>query len=126
MEKCSRLSDLNSTTQSPSLKDEHWNLISDPVITANLFNTHFCNIHQAVAVDKSITPSDSNINTLKTNLLNIEVSYTYCDSKVCLKPVKTLDTSKTTKGHTIHSKYLKLSAIIIAPIITYVFNCSIN
>ena len=126
MEKCSRLSDLNSTTQSPSLKDEHWNLISDPVITANLFNTHFCNIHQAVAVDKSITPSDSNINTLKTNLLNIEVSYTYGDSKVCLKPVKTLDTSKTTKGHTIHSKYLKLSAIIIAPIITYVFNCSIN
>ena len=49
-------------------------LISDHVITANLFNTHFCNIHQTVAVDKSITytPSDSHINTLKTNLLNIE------------------------------------------------------
>ena len=101
-------------------------MISDPVITANLFDTHFCNIPQAVAVDKSITPSNSNINTLKTNLLNIEVSYTYGGSKVCLKPVKTLDTSKTTGGHTIHSKYLKLSAIIIAPIITYVFNCSIN
>ena len=47
-------------------------LISDPVITANLFNTHFCNIHQTVAVDKSITPSDSHINTLKTNILNTE------------------------------------------------------
>ena len=30
-------------------------LISDPAITANLFNTHFCNTHQTVAVDKSIT-----------------------------------------------------------------------
>ena len=50
------------------------NLITDPVITANLFNTHFCNIHQTVAVDKSITytSSDSHINTLKTNLLTIE------------------------------------------------------
>ena len=49
-------------------------MISDVVITANLFNTHFCNIHQSVAVDKSITytPSDSHTNTLKTNLLNIE------------------------------------------------------
>jgi len=42
-------------------------MISDPVITANLFNTHFCNIHKTVAVDKSITytPSESHINTLK-------------------------------------------------------------
>ena len=67
------LAGLNSTTQSPSLKDGNGNMISDPVITANLFNTHFCNAHQAVAVDKSITytPSDSHINTLKSNLLNI-------------------------------------------------------
>ena len=36
------LSGLNSTTQSPSLNDENGNLITDPVITANLFNTHFC------------------------------------------------------------------------------------
>jgi len=38
------------------------------------FDTHFCNIHQYVPVDKSITytPSDSPINTLQTNLLNIE------------------------------------------------------
>ena len=62
------LSGLNSTTQSPSLKNGNGNMISDPVITANLFNTHFCNIRQAVAVDKSITytPSDSHVNILKT------------------------------------------------------------
>jgi len=67
VEKCSRLSGLNSTTQSPSLNDENGNMISDPVITANLFNTHFGNIHKTVAVDKSITytPSESHINTLK-------------------------------------------------------------
>jgi len=52
---------LNSTTQSPSLNDGNGNMISDPVITAYLFNTRFCNIHQTVAVDTSITytPSDS-------------------------------------------------------------------
>ena len=62
------LAGLNSTAQSPSLKDGNGNMISDPVITANLFNTHFCNIRQAVAVDKSITytPSDSQVNILKT------------------------------------------------------------
>jgi len=68
------LSGLNSTTQSPSLNDENGNIIYDPVITANLFNTHFGNIHQTVAVDKSITytPSDPHKHKLKTYLLNIE------------------------------------------------------
>jgi len=44
-----------------SLVRPHGNIISDPVITANLLNTHFCNIHQTVAVDKTFTytPSDS-------------------------------------------------------------------
>jgi len=39
-----RFKQYNSTT---SLNDENGNLISDPVITAYLFNTHFCNIHQS-------------------------------------------------------------------------------
>ena len=72
------LSGLNSTTQSPSLKDENGNMISDPVITVNLFNTHFCNVHQAVAVDNSITYTQSD-----SHLLNIDVSYTYGDSRMC-------------------------------------------
>jgi len=40
-------------------------MIPDPVSTANLFNTHFCNTHQVVAVDNFITyaTSDSLINT---------------------------------------------------------------
>ena len=44
-----------------SLVRPNGNIISDPVITANLLNTHFCNIHQTVAVDKTFTytPSDS-------------------------------------------------------------------
>ena len=80
-----------------------------------------------VAVDKSITytQSDSHINTLKTNLLNIEkfniprVTVEFVESQL-----KTLDTSKSTRVDNINAKYLKLSAIIIAT--TYVFNCSIN
>ena len=40
--------------------------------------------------------------------------------------LKTLDTYKSTGVDTINAKYLKLSAIIIAPMLTYVFNCSIN
>jgi len=40
--------------------------------------------------------------------------------------LKTLDTSKSTGVNNINAKYLRLSAIIIAPIRIYVFNCSIN
>ena len=100
-------------------------MISDPGITANLFNTHFCNIHQTVVVDKSITytPSDSRINTLQTHLLNNEkfnihiVTVEFVESQL-----KTLDTSKSTRVDNINAKYLKLSAIIIAPILTYVIS----
>ena len=82
-----------------------------------------------VAVDKSITytQSDSHINTLKTNLLNIEqfniprVTVEFVESQL-----KTLDTSKSTGVDNINAKYIKLSAIIIAPVLTYVFNCSIS
>ena len=47
------LSELNSDTQTHCLNDENGNLITDPVTTANLFNTHFCNIHKTVIVDKN-------------------------------------------------------------------------
>jgi len=97
--------------------------------SANRFNTHFCNIHQTVAVDKSITytPSDSHINTLKTNLLNIEkFNKPMVTVKFVERQLKTLDTAISTGVDNINAKYLKLSAIIKAPILTYAFNCSID
>ena len=40
--------------------------------------------------------------------------------------LKLLDTTKATGIDNIHAKYLKLSAAVIAPVITHIFNCSIN
>jgi len=52
-------------------------MISDSVITANLFNTHFCSIHKTVTVDKYITytPSDFHINTGNLLLLLLLLLY---------------------------------------------------
>lgn len=36
----------------PSLKDANENLITDPVVHADLFNQHFCNIHKTVTGSK--------------------------------------------------------------------------
>ena len=88
-------------------------MISDPVITANLFNTHFYNVHKTVAVDKSITytPSDSHINTLKTHLLHIEKLYIHIVTVEFVESqLKTLDTSKSTGVDNISntSSYLQL------------------
>ena len=42
------------------------------------------------------------------------------------RQLKTLDTSISTGVDNINAKYLKLSAIIKAPILTYACNCSID
>ena len=103
------LSGLNSDTQTPCLNDKNGNMISDPVITANLFNTHFCNIHQTVLVDKTktYTPSDYFITTIKNKLSNVEkftiplVSIEFVESQL-----KSLDTSKSTGVDNLYAKLL--------------------
>ena len=123
------LSGLNSDTQTPSLNDENGNLISDPVITANLFNTHFSNMHQTVPVDKSITytPCKSFTTTIENKLSNIErFTIPLVSVEFVERQLKSLDTSKSTGVDNLNAKYLKLSASLIAPILTHTFNCSFN
>ena len=123
------LSGLNSDTQTPCLNDENGNLISDPVITANLFNTHFSNIHQTVPVDKTIiyTPCDSFITTIENKLSNIKrFAIPFVSVEFVERQLKSLDTSKSTGVDNLNAKYLKISASVIAPILTHIFNCSFN
>ena len=108
-------------------------MISDRVITANLLNTHFYNIHQTVLVDKTITytPSDYFITTIKNKLSNVEkftiplVSIEFVESQL-----KSLYTAKSTGVDNLYAKYQipmpKISASLIALTITHMFNCSFN
>ena len=42
------------------------------------------------------------------------------------KELNTLNTTKETGADNMHAKFLKISSSTIAPLLTYIFNCSVN
>ena len=59
----------------------------------------------------------SNITSFSIHFVNVD----YVESQL-----KLLDTTKTTGIDNMNAKYLKLSAAVIAPVLTHIFNCSIK
>ena len=59
----------------------------------------------------------SNITSFSIHFVNVD----YVESQL-----KLLDTTKTTGIDNMNAKYLKLSAAVIAPVLTHIFNCSMK
>jgi hypothetical protein len=104
--------------------------ITDPYETANIFNNHFVSVHKLVS-NASVAgegyDNSSLSKFLKSKLKNIPQ---FAISPVSLEFVyyelNRLDVCKSTGADNINAKFLKLSADIIAPILTKLFNFSIS
>ena len=95
---------------------------------ANLFNHHFTNIHNTVPLTKPVSSNNDLLyaeNLAKlSNITSFSIPFVTVD--YVETQLKLLDTTKATGIDNIHAKYLKLSAAVIAPVITHIFNCSIK
>jgi exonuclease III len=131
------LNELSGRSQHPQtnyINDENDEPIIDPKTSANVFNDHFCSVFQSLRVNHHLQQNDvdessnQSFSNITTNLQDQSpqfiippVSLSFVESQL-----KSLDTGKSTGSDGISARFLKLSATIIAPILTNIYNCSIK
>ena len=102
--------------------------LTDSLLRTHLSNDHFTNIHNTVPLTQPVSANNdllyaenlaklSNITSFSIHFVNVD----YVESQL-----KLLGTTKTTGIDNMNAKYLKLSAAVIAPVLTHIFNCSIE
>ena len=124
-----QLSGQNKNVQNTyHMKNANNSIVKDPKAVANLFNETFCNIFQT---NKDINTTQTFSDKLKSindsKLINVErFSIPPVSTDFVLHHLNNLDSSKATGVDNINSKFLRMSASMIAPSLTHIFNCSIN
>ena len=124
------LSGLKNTPLTKHLNDDDGRPITDIKTTANLFNSHFSNICQSFDMHRE---SESNANslhecTLMVNENKLDIPpFTIPPIPVSfvLHQLQRLNVSKSTGHDGLNASFLKMSASIIAPVLTKIFNVSI-
>ena len=124
------LSGCKTQVQTNYIDDDNGNPITNPSVSANVFNNHFCSVFQTV--QRNIQPNnDDEINVLSESnkeILNStppfvipQVNMSFVESQL-----KSLDTGKSTGSDGLSARFLKMSASIIAPVLTKIYNISIK
>ena len=97
---------------------------------ANISNDHFTNIHKTLPLTQPVSANNDllyaeNLATL-SNITSFSIPFDTVD--YVETQLKLLDTTKATGIDDINAKYFKLSAAVIAPVLTQltIFNCSIK
>jgi hypothetical protein len=124
------LTGLHNNVQTQYLLDDDGCQITDPHENANIFNNHFVNVHKLYDTSNISSSNYTNVSLQTVNRGKLKdsppftVSPITCDfvfSELCK-----LNTSKSTGSDNINARFLKLSAFIIAPILTQLFNLSLS
>ena len=124
------LSGCKTQVQTNYIDDDNGNPITNPSASANVFNDHFCSVFQTV--QRNIQPNNNDeINVLSESnkeILNTtppfvipQVNMSFVESQL-----KSLDTGKSTGSDGLSARFLKMSASIIAPVLTKIYNISIQ
>jgi len=124
------LSGLKSQTQTNYINDANGYPITSPCTSANVFNDHFCSVFQTMR-GNNLTDAEYENNFLSDiNQEILEFISPFTIPQVSLSFVenqlKSLDIGKSTGSDDLSARFLKLSASIIAPVLTKIYNNSIN
>jgi len=121
------LSGQTSTSVCTSLKDDEGDMINNPLTVVNLFNEHFCNVCKSVELNTNANVDTTQLQDVSNRAIyNVDHFYiTHSTIDFVEKKLNTLNTTKATGADSIHATFLKRSSSTIAPLLTYIFNCSI-
>ena len=106
--------------------DEHNIILKDPVKISNSFNNYFANVGSLLAA--KITSSNNHTVFQYPSAAQIPASFflkPILEEEV-IKQLRNLKASKSSGAYHIPNKIIKLSTVIIAPILTKLFNDSIR
>ena len=115
------------------IDDDNGSPIIDPSESANVLNDHFCSVFQTVQNANMIHDNSDETKTkimsdkIEMKLKNTphfaipQVSVSYVE-----KQLQSLDTSKSTGSDGLSARFLKMSASVIAPLLTKIYNSSLN
>lgn len=107
-----------------ALYDDHDNIISDPKRVSNLFNKYF------ISIGKKLQQNIKKPNTTDSLAPIRSIGHSFflapfTESQL-LTSIKQLNCNKATKSTCIPTKFVKISASVIAPVITKIFNTCIT
>ena len=121
---------LQSNVQTQYILNDKNSQITDPYSTACMFNKHFVDVHKLFSKTDSNEVEYSNPSLLSVNKDKLNgvppfvippITYEFVYKELIL-----LNVSKSTGSDCISAKFLKLTADIIAPILTRLFNDSLS
>ena len=122
------LSGFKNLTPTHHLCDNDGNPISDPRTIANVFNEHFSSVSRMYQHDDNIDSSHSKTHPSpgiardNTHMFEIPVvSQEFVENQL-----NSLNITKSTGSDGLSARFLKMSASVIAPILTKIFNASIR
>ena len=97
-------------------------IITDPITIANTFNHYFTTVGTNLS-NKIKMPEQDGLNRLKTvKKIPQSMFLNYITELEVLTYIKQLNPNKATRSDCIPTKYIKLSAEVIAPALTLIFN----
>ena len=124
------LTGFKSKIQTTHINDENGIPITDPSIAANALNEHFASVFQQYHFSDDV--SDDNEQDRRLADIPVLNSHT-CEFSIPLitnsfveQQLKSLDICKSTGSDGLSARFLKMSADIIAPVLTRLFNRSIT
>ena len=125
------LSGLKPKIQTSFINDEYGDQITSPSVSANVFNEHFASVFKTFHKNKSdITCKNDDISAILHSVDNHDqtqkFSIPFVTNAFVEQQLKKLDTGKSTGSDGISARFLKMSATILAPILTKLFNHSIR
>ena len=128
-----KLSGNNKRIQTDYINDSNGLPITDPAVSANVFNDHFSSVFKTViGTDQHESSIDDD--TCSSILAN-NISLCKTQSQFSIPPItidfilnqlKHLNTGKSTGTDGISARFLKLSASVIAPVLAKIYNKSIS
>ena len=96
---------------------------TDSLLRANLFNHHFTTIHKTVPLTQPVSSNNDLLyaeNLAKlSNITSFSIPFVTVD--YVETQLKLLDTTKATGIDNINAKYLKLSVVVTAPVLTHIY-----
>jgi exonuclease III len=122
------LSGARPKVQTQYINDENDVPITIPSTAANVFNDHFASVFQTFRCDSNVDQNrdfSQSSDTSDKLQPNHEFSIPLISTSFVEKQLQVLDIGKSTGSDGLSARFLKMSATIIAPVLTRLFNRSI-
>ena len=103
-------------------------MIKNPLTVANLFNEHVCNVCKSVELNTNAMFDSTQLKDVTNRkLYNVDQFYIPpLTIEFVEKELNTLNTTLAIGADNTHAQFLKMSSSTIAPLLTYIFDCSVK